>query len=223
SGVGIKPDFLPHIFDRFRQADGSITRRYGGLGLGLSIVKHLVGLHGGTVEASSAGDGGGSVFVVSLPLIAEDASRARQGAAPVPFGDVDLAGIKVLVVDDEPDARDLLRRILEECGAVVVTAGSASDALSAVESQRPDVLVSDIGMPDVDGYELLRRVRELAGGQALPAIALTAFARPEDRVRALRAGFEMHLCKPVEPSEVVASVASVFRIFSKTPTSARPQ
>jgi signal transduction histidine kinase/CheY-like chemotaxis protein len=218
TGIGVKPEFLPHIFDRFRQADGSTTRRYGGLGLGLSIVKRLVELHGGRVRAHSDGEGRGASFVVELPVKAVHerggARHPRPGdglnRAPV-FDAVDLGGLKVLVVDDEADARDLLTRLLRDCGAEVLAADGAAGALAAVQAHRPDVLVSDIGMPEVDGYELLRRVRALgaAAGGALPAIALTAFARSEDRVRALRAGFSVHVTKPVEPAEILATVASV--------------
>jgi PAS domain S-box-containing protein len=218
SGVGIKPDFLPHIFDRFRQADGSTTRRYGGLGLGLSIVKHLVELHGGAVQADSPGQGAGATFVVKLPVNAmhsdEHAGRAASGAMSphsAPFDAIELKGIKALVVDDEADARDLMKRVLEDCGAEVTVANGAEAALQAIQRDRPDVLISDIGMPDIDGYELLRRVRQLgpAAGGALPAIALTAFARPEDRVRALRAGFSVHVSKPVESAELIATVAAL--------------
>jgi PAS domain S-box-containing protein len=219
TGVGIEPRFLPHVFERFRQADASATRRFGGLGLGLAIVKHLVELHGGTVRVHSLGENRGTTFVVQLPVMAV---HRHPGAEPrlhpagpvagsVEFRISDLTGIKVLVVDDEPDARNLIKRVLEECRAQVLSAGSADEAILLVEKERPDVLVSDIGMPDMDGYELLRRVRALgpSRGGRVPAIALTAFARSEDRTRALRAGFLIHVAKPVEPSELVASVASV--------------
>ncbi|RYF41957.1 MAG: response regulator, partial [Comamonadaceae bacterium] len=197
TGVGIQPEVLPHVFDRFRQGDGSITRRFGGLGLGLSIVKHLVELHGGSVQASSAGQGQGATFAVRLPVHAahgSDHQAVHPAAGPasrIAFNPSELQGVKVLVVDDEADSRELLRRVLEDSGATVVEADGAEAALRVARDQRCDVLVSDIGMPDVDGYELLRRIRQLGaeGGGALPAIALTAFARSEDRIRALRAGF----------------------------------
>jgi signal transduction histidine kinase/ActR/RegA family two-component response regulator len=219
TGIGIAPAFLPHVFDRFRQADASATRTVKGLGLGLSIVKHLVEQHGGTVRVTSPGEGRGATFSVELPLTVahrntESGDRlhptgSRSVAAE--FKRLDLSGIKVLVVEDQHDARELIKRVLEESAAEVVTAGTAEEALAAVEKERPDVLVSDIGMPDVDGYELLTRVRALgpARGGRLPAIALTAFARSEDRTRALHAGFLVHVSKPVEPSELVATVASV--------------
>jgi len=219
TGIGIKPEFLAHVFERFRQADASTTRRYGGLGLGLSIVKQLVELHGGTVHARSAGEGQGATFIVHLPIpvmtrSAPNEPRRHPQKEKVLAGEfraLDLSGIKVLVVDDEADARDLIKRVLVECDAEVITAGTAAEALRLVDSDRPDVLVSDIGMPDVDGYELMRRLRALHGGAGirLPAIALTAFARSEDRTRALRAGFLVHVAKPVEPSELIATVASV--------------
>jgi CheY-like chemotaxis protein len=218
TGVGIQPEFLPHVFERFRQADSSTTREYAGLGLGLSIVKHLVELHGGTVRAESAGEGHGATFVVGLPLsVVRSGRRSEERVHPQTpdphFSDfklADLSGIKVLVVDDEADARDLIKRVLEECGAEVLTAGSAIEALRMVEEDKPDVLVTDIGMPGTDGYEFLTRVRALgeAKGGKVHAIALTAFARSEDRTRALRAGFIYHVSKPVEPSELIAIVAS---------------
>jgi len=218
TGLGIAPEFLPHVFDRFRQADASSTRASGGLGLGLAIVKQLVELHGGAVRATSPGLEAGSTFTVELPLIAvqRDASDSRvhpaaQRIAALEFKGLDLIGVKVLVVDDEEDARDLIARVLVECRAEVVTAGTAEETLAAVERVRPHVLVSDIGMPHVDGYQLLRLVRGLglARGGGLPAIALTAFARSEDRTRALHAGFLVHVSKPVEPAELMAAVASV--------------
>jgi CheY-like chemotaxis protein/two-component sensor histidine kinase len=218
TGIGIIPRFLPHVFERFRQGDPSITRPYGGLGLGLSIVKHLIELHGGSVKAESQGDGCGSTFSVNLPLMAVYTSTARPervhpGAQPtgLSFEPVDLSGIKILVVDDEPDARDLIRCVLEECKAEVLTAASASEALTMIEPERPDLLVSDIGMPEIDGYEFLRRVRTLSQkiGVHIPAVALTAYAGPEDKTRALRAGFLVHIAKPVEPSELVATLANL--------------
>lgn len=218
TGIGIKTEFLPHVFERFRQADASTSRKHGGLGLGLAIVRHLVELHGGTIVAASPGEGSGTTFTVNLPLSVvhrEDpgAPRAhpRTQAEPGAFRSLDLSKVKVLVVDDEPDARQLIRRILEECQANVITASNAAEAVASVESERPDVLVSDIGMPETDGYELLKRVRALGRtrGGKIPAIALTAFARSEDRTRALQAGFQVHVSKPVEPSELIATVASV--------------
>jgi CheY-like chemotaxis protein len=214
SGVGIKPDFLEHVFERFRQADASTTRRFGGLGLGLSIVKSLVESHGGNVVATSAGEGRGASFIVRLPALAlqgeEAAPLSGRVCAPAPFAATDLAGLTLLVVDDDEDGRELARRVLVECNARVLSAGSAADALALVESQRPDMMISDIGMPEMDGFTLLKNVRALgeARGGALPAIALTAFARPEDRAQALEAGFAAHLVKPVEPQQLLAAIAA---------------
>ena len=219
TGIGIKPEFLGHVFERFRQADASSARRYGGLGLGLAIVKHLVELHGGTVHAKSLGEGQGATFAVRLPVAAVHGSAYRGGELhasrllPVPyvFKPSDLSAVKVVVVDDDADARVLIERVLAECDARVFTAATADEALELIAAERPDVLVSDIGMPDVDGYQLLRRVRGLgpSKGGSVPAIALTAFARSEERTRALRAGFLAHLSKPIEPAELVATVAAV--------------
>jgi signal transduction histidine kinase/CheY-like chemotaxis protein/PAS domain-containing protein len=219
TGSGIRPEAASLIFERFRQGDSSHTRAVGGLGLGLAIVKHLVEQHGGTVSVVSPGEGQGSTFTIRLPLtgVHMDSSEwerfriENSQGLTLHFKPSDLSGIRVLVVDDQADARDLIRRILTECEADVTTAGTLDAALAAVEDKRPDVLVSDIGMPDVDGYQLLRRIRALghARGGALPAIALTAFARSEDRTRALQAGFLMHVSKPVEPAELVAAVARI--------------
>ena len=220
NGEGIKPELLPHLFERFRQGDASTTRRHGGLGLGLSIVKHLAELHGGRVRAKSPGPGHGSTFCIDLPLMVvhrppEDASRTHPRAQPPPptsWSDhPSLEGITVLAVDDEPDALGLVKRVLEGCGARVLTATSAAEALDLVVAQRPDMIVSDIGMPGEDGYSFIRKVRELpvAQGGRTPAAALTAFARAEDRTRALRAGYQTHVAKPVEPTELTAVVASL--------------
>jgi PAS domain S-box-containing protein len=223
SGEGIKPQFLPHVFDRFRQADASTTRRHGGLGLGLAIVKQLVELHGGTVCAKSAGIGQGAAFTVTLPVTAlrsephRAADERRHPVAAAVAAPVDsqlrdrIAGLKVLVVDDESDSRAVVQRLLEDCDAVVIASDSAADAVNKILTERPDVLVSDIGMPEEDGYAMIRRVRALGptNGGNVPAVALTAYARAEDRIRAVMAGFQLHLSKPVEPSELIAMVASL--------------
>jgi len=224
NGLGISADFLPEVFDRFRQRDASTTRRHSGLGLGLAIVRHLVELHGGTVRVKSRGEGEGSTFTVQLPVsvahvMPMDGTRVHPTAEPTDASacqedpTLNLKGIRVLVVDDEPDARETLQQILEHCDAEVQTAGSAREALAALESWQPHVLISDIGMPGEDGYSLIRRVRELPperGGRT-PAAALTAFARGEDRRRALHAGFQMHVSKPVEVQELAAVVANLAR------------
>ena len=218
NGLGIRQEFLPHVFDRFRQADASTTRRHGGLGLGLSIVKHLVEQHGGIVSAASEGEGMGSSFTVRLPLASGEIraqrmhSPPRAERAPLPdMGLRDLGGLKVLLVDDEPDARELISRILRDCQCQVQSAANAAEAIALARSGRFDLLLSDIGMPDVDGFELLSRIRTLgpARGGGMPAIALTAFARSEDRLRALETGFLDHVSKPIEPSELVATIERV--------------
>jgi PAS domain S-box-containing protein len=219
TGLGIKPEFLPHLFERFRQADASTTRQHGGLGLGLAIVKHLAEMHGGSIRAQSPGENQGATFTFHLPLsivhrqeALKDEPRQHPRAflgAPAFDHLVNLEKVRILIVDDEPDGRGLVKRILEECQASAVAAGSAEEGLRLLRASPPDVLISDIGMPGEDGYQFLRKVRELGpeeGGRT-PAIALTAFARSEDRRRAMLAGFDMHVAKPVEPSELIAIVA----------------
>jgi signal transduction histidine kinase/CheY-like chemotaxis protein len=220
TGQGISPELLPYVFERFRQGDSSTTRKHGGLGLGLAIVRQLVELHGGSVRAESAGEGRGSVFTVSLPrLPALDTPLDGQGSvrpgtdAPGQAVDepISLDGLDVLVVDDDDDSRDLLRRLLEHSGASARLVGSAQAALEVYRDAPPQLLISDIGMPEMDGYELIRRVREIdrERGRPTPAIALTAFARTEDRNRALLAGYQMHVAKPVAPAELLAAVATL--------------
>jgi CheY-like chemotaxis protein len=217
SGQGIAPEFLVHVFDRFRQADSSTTRKASGLGLGLAIVKQLIELHGGSVRASSGGEGKGATFTMALPLKAVRAlpnetdrpqPTARQRSV---FKPISLRGLKVLIVDDEPDARDLLNRLLTDCDANVTMASSAAEAFESIRSHRPDVLVSDIGMSEMDGFELVKKIRALSPetGGKIPAVALTAFARSEDRARALLAGYSAHVAKPVDPTELVATLAAV--------------
>ena len=218
TGVGINPDFLPHVFERFRQADGSTTRNYGGLGLGLAIVRHLVELHGGTACAESAGESQGSTFTVRFPsMIATELHTEPMPMTPVAVvGEPrdrkrGLRGLRVLVVDDEFDARALLTTMLERSGAHVLAVPSTREALESVETWRPDVLIADIGMPVEDGYSLIRKVRALPrerGGQT-PALALTAYARTEDRIRALSEGYQMHLAKPVDRVELATVVSSL--------------
>ncbi len=214
SGQGIPAAFLSHVFQRFQQADGSTTRRHGGLGLGLSIVRHLVELQGGTVHAHSEGEGLGACFCVRLPLLTPRMpSRPRLAAVsgPRPEQPPDLSGVRVLVVDDEHDAREILRTLLEESRAHVVTAASSAEALELLARAPPDLLVSDIGMPEEDGYSFIRRVRALPperGGQ-VPAAALTAYTRPEDQAHALGAGFQVHVPKPIDPTQLMKTLASM--------------
>jgi PAS domain S-box-containing protein len=212
TGRGIAPEFLPHVFKRFRQAEGGITRHHGGLGLGLTITRHLVELHGGTVEASSPGDGLGATFVVRLPVRAVPAGKTTGAESVTPATlpcPPELEGLRVLVVDDEADVCAFMRAVLTTCKARVVTATSAAEAIEEIRKELPDVLVSDVGMPGESGYDLLRKLRRLPPEQGgrIPAIALTGYARMEDRTRALMMGFDMHIPKPIEPSELVIAIA----------------
>ena len=210
TGVGIRRDVLPFVFDRFRQADSSMSRSHGGLGLGLAIVRHIVELHGGTVRAASAGEGQGATFTIHLP-IAEGTHDARPAAATAlePAAGARLNRRTILVVEDHADARELIAAVLESAGARVLVASSAEDAIEQVRRIRPDVLVTDLGLPGEDGYGLLRRFQALHPD--VPAIALTAYARASDRERALASGFHRYLIKPIEPSELVEQIASIWR------------
>ena len=221
TGQGISAQFLPYVFDRFRQADASTTRRHGGLGLGLSIVKQLVELHGGSVRAKSPGEGQGATFIVALPITVAQSDRSEDRQHPTAarwdaMSDHDapaLTDLRILVVDDDRDARELIRRILGERGARVVVAASAAEAFELVRNSRPNLLLSDIGMPEEDGYDLIRKIRALPPdeGGSTPAVALTAFARSEDRRRVFLAGYQMHVAKPVEPGELIAVCAAMLR------------
>jgi CheY-like chemotaxis protein len=214
TGEGIDPEFLPHVFERFRQADGSPSRQHGGLGLGLSIVKTLIEMHGGQVAAASAGKGRGATFEIQLPV---RLARPPEGVPPTDpddyagpagaHGRPDLSGILILVVDDDPDARGMMHRLLETCMAKSVEAADAAEALQLVAKAKPDLILSDIGMPGTDGYQFIQEARRR--GITVPAVALTAFARSEDRLRSILAGFQAHLAKPIEPAELLALVASM--------------
>ncbi len=213
TGEGIAPEFLSQLFERFSQADASTTRNHGGLGLGLSIVRHLVEMHGGTIRAESPGVGQGATFVVSLPILAvnsvdgEPRHQLGEDRRTLSHDAPKLKGLRILVVDDEADARDLVRRFLIDCEAIPQLAASAAEAESLISSFKPNVIISDIGMPNRDGYAFMRGVRRQ--GLTTPALALTAFARDEDRASSIQAGYQMHLRKPVDPAELIAAVASL--------------
>ena len=220
TGRGIAQEFLPHLFERFRQADSAFSRDHGGLGLGLAIVRELVQLHGGTVHAMSEGPGTGATFRVELPLMIVHPAETH-GLREHPRVDVDherdaarlshrLDGLRVLAVDDDGDALSLLGEILEAAGAVVTTMSSGARALEYLRDQVPDAIVADIGMPGMDGFEFIRQVRAMSGNaDDVPAAALTAYARARDRVAALASGFQMHISKPVDPAELVVTVAAL--------------
>jgi signal transduction histidine kinase/CheY-like chemotaxis protein len=226
TGVGIASDFLPHVFDSFRQSDSSATRVHGGLGIGLSITKHLVDLHGGSIEVHSPGIGRGATFTVRLPIsplltttLGVSQVPATRDEPPHGNAPIDLQGLRVLVIDDEADARELIGYLLETCGASVKQATSAAEALEVLNSNPLDLIISDIGMPGEDGYALIRSIRTLPveAKRNVPAIALTAFARNEDRSRALVAGFNVHIAKPVEPSVLVRAVVDLAAHRRATP------
>ena len=222
TGIGIAPEFLPHVFERFRQADAGMARERGGLGLGLSIARQLAEMHGGTIEASSAGAGKGATFRLKMPLMIvhprageEPRIHPRSEAVRRESAIADLSHLHVLVVDDDEDALSLVSEVLEASAARVTAAHSAAQALASLEAEVPDVIVADLGMPNVNGFEFIGRVRRHAnpGVRELPAAALTAYARSDDRMRALRAGFDIHLAKPIDPAELVTTIASLAKRF----------
>jgi CheY-like chemotaxis protein len=213
-GEGIAAEFVPYVFDRFRQADASTTRRHGGLGLGLAIVRQLVEMHGGSVAVTSPGVGQGSMFSVRLPIKSKELPPAEGSDSGSPEraasqSESSLDGVRVIVVDDEPDARQLVNKLLSREGADVVVAASTSEALECVAKQAPDIVVSDIGMPGQDGYVLVRELRKQFSPVDLPAIALTAYARPEERQLALDSGFQMHLTKPLDVQTLISAVSQL--------------
>ena len=209
TGKGIEPEFLPHVFDRFRQEETISTRQYGGLGLGLAIVKHLTELHGGTVAANSPGEGQGATFCVRLPLINTPTIEQSDGEFEQPKKTNPLNSLRVLVVDDEADSLDLLTFILKEEGAVIRSVTSAKEALEAFKKETPDLIISDIGMPDVNGYTLITQIRELPQGKNIPAIASTAYAGEVDKQRSTEAGFQKHIAKPIDLSELIATIVEL--------------
>jgi CheY-like chemotaxis protein len=216
TGAGISPEFLPFVFDRFRQADMSSTRAHGGLGLGLGIARHLVELHGGTIQAASKGLGRGATFTIRLPLATTQSQSSlvqNTDAAKVTNQNRDatrvLKGLRVLVVDDEIDIREMLTLMLRNNGAEVIAVASGREALDELKRAQPDVLMCDIGMPEMDGYSLIGKVRSLPFGDTIPAIALTAYAKEEDRSRALASGFQVHAPKPVDPEKLISLIASL--------------
>lgn len=222
TGIGISSEFLPKVFERFRQADSTTTRSHNGLGLGLAIVRHLVELHKGTIFAQSLGSGQGATFTVRLPLLQDNrGNREATGKISSPVASTPLAGLRVLVVDDETDTRNFLSFMFEEYGAFATAVGSVDEALAVLEQAKPDILISDIGMSEQDGYTLIRKLRSLEPekGGRIPAIALTAYTREEDRLEALSAGFQQHLSKPIDPNKLIAAVANVLELPLEVPVS----
>ena len=213
TGEGISPEFLPHVFERFRQADAATSRRHQGLGLGLAIVRQLVELHDGTVRAASLGLGHGATFTVRLPVLTSAVSIERWAPVEPPVAPAlpRLDGVHILLVEDHADSRELMSTVLEQAGASVTAVSSAKEAFQALKARKPDVLVSDIGLPGEDGYALIRRLRreEAKHGGFLPAVAITGYVRAEDRARVLGAGYQVHIPKPVEPVELTAAIATV--------------
>jgi PAS domain S-box-containing protein len=215
SGIGIDAEFLKYVFDRFRQADSSSTRHHGGLGLGLAIVKQLVALHGGTVRATSDGEGQGASFTVSLPLspVGAEADEVRNSFKPAAHANFEFPGTRILVIDDEQDSLELIGEVLAKHGAIVRAATSAAEGLEILKGEKPEIIISDIGMPDADGYAFMEEVRNLpeAEGGKTPAIAVTGFARPEDRICAMTAGYQMHFCKPIDAHQLISAVSKLIR------------
>jgi CheY-like chemotaxis protein len=224
TGVGIAGEFLPYVFDRFRQADASITRKHGGLGLGLSIVRHLVELHGGSVRAESEGEDMGSIFSVVLPIVVPQRDKAGTPRAPEPIAESEngqpLEGLKILLVEDEEDGREVLKLSLDRLGAVTSAVGTAAEALELFEHAVPDLILSDIGLPGASGYDLIQAIRSRgpSRGGSVPAVAITAYASDKDRDRAIGAGFQNHVAKPVDPTDLVAVIRAL--VATTVPTSA---